>query len=145
MTSRRFGKKQLLPLTVIAGLGTLSSAAGPSGPQGVPDCAAGAIEHRFLCALDARPGERVLDLGFGPGVVAAAIAAGPQAALGDEVNQPLPGDHGRAGFWRTLLAFSGTSQERKKEPKLLFLRSMDLHGIPWIVAVERVKGIEPSS
>ena len=41
MTSRRFGKKQLLQLTVIAGLGTLSSAAGLSGPQGVPDCAAG--------------------------------------------------------------------------------------------------------
>ena len=41
MTSRRFGKKQLLLLTVIAGLGTLSSAAGQSGPQGAPDCAAG--------------------------------------------------------------------------------------------------------
>ncbi len=41
MTSRRFGKKQLLLLTVIAGLGSLSSAAGQSGPQGAPDCAAG--------------------------------------------------------------------------------------------------------
>ena len=41
MTSRPFGKKQLLLLTVIAGLGTLSSAAGQSGPQGAPDCAAG--------------------------------------------------------------------------------------------------------
>ena len=40
MTSRQFGKEQLL-LTVIAGLGTLSSAAGQSGPQGAPDCAAG--------------------------------------------------------------------------------------------------------
>ena len=39
MSSRRFGKKQLL--TVIAGLGTLSSAAGQSGTQRVPDCAAG--------------------------------------------------------------------------------------------------------
>ena len=104
----------------------------------MPDCAAGAIEHRFLCALDARPGERVLDLGFGPGFVAAAIAAGPQAALGDEVNQPLPGDDGRAGFWRTLLAFSGTSQERKKEPKLLFLRSMDFNGTRWNISRERV-------
>jgi hypothetical protein len=41
MTSCRFGKKQLLLLTVIAGLGTLSSAAGQSGSQGAPDCAAG--------------------------------------------------------------------------------------------------------
>ena len=41
MTSRRFGKKQLLLLTVIAGFGNLSSAAGQSGPQGAPDCAAG--------------------------------------------------------------------------------------------------------
>jgi len=41
MTSRPFGKEQLLLLTVIAGLGTLSSAAGQSGPQGAPDCAAG--------------------------------------------------------------------------------------------------------
>jgi hypothetical protein len=40
MTSRRFAKKQLL-LTLIAGLGTLSSAAGQSGPQAAPDCAAG--------------------------------------------------------------------------------------------------------
>src|SRR5688572_24002203 len=46
MTSRRFGKKQLqLLLTAIAGLGALSSAAGQSGPQGSPDCAAG----RRLC------------------------------------------------------------------------------------------------
>ena len=41
MTSRRFGTKQLLLLTVVAGLGTLSSAAGQSGLQGTPDCAAG--------------------------------------------------------------------------------------------------------
>jgi hypothetical protein len=40
MTSRRFGKKLLL-LTVIAGLGTLSSAAGQSGSQGAANCAAG--------------------------------------------------------------------------------------------------------
>jgi hypothetical protein len=40
MTSRRFGKQMLL-LTVIAGLGTHSSVAGQSGPQGTPDCAAG--------------------------------------------------------------------------------------------------------
>ena len=41
MTSRRFGKKQLLLLAVIAALGTLSSAAGQAGAQGPPDCAAG--------------------------------------------------------------------------------------------------------
>ncbi|HEX5107277.1 MAG TPA: hypothetical protein VFV95_02465 [Vicinamibacterales bacterium] len=41
MTSRRFGTKPLLLLTVVAGLGTLSSAAGQSGLQGRPDCTAG--------------------------------------------------------------------------------------------------------
>ena len=41
MTSRRFGNKQLLLLTVIVGLGTLASAAGRSGPQAGFDCAAG--------------------------------------------------------------------------------------------------------
>jgi hypothetical protein len=40
MTSRRFGKKQLL-LTVVAGLSTLSSAAGQSESQEAPDCVAG--------------------------------------------------------------------------------------------------------
>jgi len=40
MTSRQLGKGPLL-LAAIVGLGTLSSAAGQSGPQGAPDCAAG--------------------------------------------------------------------------------------------------------
>ena len=42
MTSRPFANKQLLLLTVVAGLATLSSAAGQSGPPGTHDCAAGA-------------------------------------------------------------------------------------------------------
>jgi hypothetical protein len=50
-----------------------------------------------------------------------------------------------AGFWRTSLAFCGTTQERKKEPKLLLLRSLDFNRTPWNQFRERVKGIEPSS
>jgi hypothetical protein len=40
MTSRRFGTRQLL-LAVVAGIGTLSSAAGQSEPRATPVCAAG--------------------------------------------------------------------------------------------------------